>query len=179
MSNDIELLACPFCGSKDVSDGEVLTAYPTGKQTKQSMCNSCKALGSEALLDDGEIDYGDVKAIAAWNTRAALAAPQQKPVAWMIESNVSSDVRCITMISQNEQEIDRFVKAYQAKYSGSNRIKIPLYTVPLPPAAPALSDEEITSIKHAIHVLTPKIYDTPAALAAKHLRALLAKVTKP
>lgn len=67
---NIETAPCPFCGSKDISDGEVLTEYPNGMQTKQSMCNSCKALGPEGALADGEIDYGDVKAIAAWNRRS-------------------------------------------------------------------------------------------------------------
>jgi Lar family restriction alleviation protein len=66
-----ELKSCPFCGSTDISEGEVLTEYPNGKTTTQSMCNNCKALGAEATLSQDEIDYGNAKAIVAWNRRVA------------------------------------------------------------------------------------------------------------
>jgi hypothetical protein len=71
MTNQEEILPCPFCGSKDISHGEVLTEYPSGLITKQSMCCKCKSLGAEAVMNPDEVDYGDVKAIAAWNKRAS------------------------------------------------------------------------------------------------------------
>jgi len=72
----VEPTPCPFCGSNNISCGEVLGEYPTGRTYSQSMCYQCKALGPEAELEEGEIDYGDVKANVAWNRRAA--APQQQ-----------------------------------------------------------------------------------------------------
>jgi Lar family restriction alleviation protein len=71
-----ETNACPFCGSHDISDGEVLTANPNGTTTTQSSCNECGALGPEAGLQVGEVDYGSTKAIEAWNRRAT---PMQIP----------------------------------------------------------------------------------------------------
>lgn len=61
--------ACPFCGSTDISEGEVLTSNPDGGASTQSMCRGCGALGPDAHLRDGEIDYGSEKATAAWNRR--------------------------------------------------------------------------------------------------------------
>ena len=63
-------LPCPFCGGVDISDGEALTQHTNGMITTQSQCLTCGAFGAEAQLADGEIDYGDVKAIAAWNRRS-------------------------------------------------------------------------------------------------------------
>lgn len=65
-----ELKPCPFCGNTDISGGEVLTEHPNGKVTIQSMCMKCGALGAEAILKTGEIDYGSIKANKAWNMRA-------------------------------------------------------------------------------------------------------------
>lgn len=73
-------LPCPFCGSGDVSDGEVLSEMPRGRVTTQSMCRNCGALGPEAALLPNEVDYGSVKARAEWNTRA-LSAPAQQWIA--------------------------------------------------------------------------------------------------
>jgi Lar family restriction alleviation protein len=70
---------CPFCGSGNISDGEVLTADVSGKTSTQSMCNDCGAFGPAAHLEEGEIDYGDVKAIAAWNARA-IASVKREPL---------------------------------------------------------------------------------------------------
>ncbi|MEK6418464.1 MAG: Lar family restriction alleviation protein [Burkholderia gladioli] len=70
-----EQLPCPFCGCTDISEGEVLTDKPDGGASTQSMCRGCGALGPEANLRDGEVDYGSVKATAAWNRRAS-PAPQ-------------------------------------------------------------------------------------------------------
>jgi Lar family restriction alleviation protein len=70
---------CPFCGSYDISDGEVLGALTGGVLYKQSECSACGATGPRAMLDAGEKDYGDVKATAAWNRRSAPASPASKP----------------------------------------------------------------------------------------------------
>lgn len=71
-STDAAQLPCPFCGSSNISAGEVSTDYAGGHgaQCTQSRCDDCGALGPEADLINGEVDYGDVKAIAAWNRRA-------------------------------------------------------------------------------------------------------------
>jgi Lar family restriction alleviation protein len=69
MANDAA--PCPFCGSRYISDGEVLSSDPDGgNRTTQSECLDCGALGPKGLLADDEVDYGSVKAIAAWNRRA-------------------------------------------------------------------------------------------------------------
>lgn len=64
-----EALPCPFCGSYNISEGEVLSSHPNGKVTTQSMCVECGALGPEGVLLNDEVDYGDVKATEAWNRR--------------------------------------------------------------------------------------------------------------
>ncbi|MBB3004433.1 Lar family restriction alleviation protein [Paraburkholderia tropica] len=69
---DNQLKPCPFCGSRNISEGEVLSTNPNGAASTQSMCRECGALGPEAHLRDGEVDFGDEKATTAWNTRAAL-----------------------------------------------------------------------------------------------------------
>lgn len=64
-------LPCPFCGGVDISDGEILAQrIPYGPIVTQSQCLTCGALGAEAQLGEGEVDYGSVKAIAAWNKRS-------------------------------------------------------------------------------------------------------------
>jgi hypothetical protein len=74
-------LPCPFCGSDDISEGEVLTIGGAGGTVTQSMCNTCGALGPEARLPEGEVDYGDVRATAAWNRRVRDAsAKSDEPI---------------------------------------------------------------------------------------------------
>lgn len=58
---------CPFCGSADISDGEMLTEKDDKTRVSQSQCRGCGAFGPEAITDGP--DYGDVRAIAAWNRR--------------------------------------------------------------------------------------------------------------
>lgn len=71
--NNITAKECPFCGSADISDGEVWTATEESDDTKtQSMCNGCGALGPEATLAGETPDYGDLAAIEAWNRRAIV-----------------------------------------------------------------------------------------------------------
>ncbi|MGV0128894.1 Lar family restriction alleviation protein [Burkholderia gladioli] len=68
-----ESLPCPFCGCTDISEGEVLTDNPDGGASTQSMCRGCGALGPDAHLREGEVDFGSVKSTAAWNRRASPA----------------------------------------------------------------------------------------------------------
>lgn len=64
---------CPFCGSADISAGEVWTTTEESDDTKtQSMCNGCGALGPEATLVGETPDYGDLAATEAWNRRAIM-----------------------------------------------------------------------------------------------------------
>jgi Lar family restriction alleviation protein len=67
-----EVLPCPFCGSRVISDGENLIeaeAHGVGRVTcKQSECLNCGACGPLSQPVTGP-DYGDVAAIAAWNRR--------------------------------------------------------------------------------------------------------------
>lgn len=91
-ATDAGQLPCPFCGSSNISAGEVSTDYAGGHgaQCTQSRCDDCGALGPEADLTNGEVDYGDVKAIAAWNRRStpAQATPesgQDLLPAWITE----------------------------------------------------------------------------------------------
>lgn len=65
--------ACPFCGSTDISDGEIGSHEIVGNQIlqySQSECQECFAVGPRAILLPDEVDYGDIKAIEAWNRRA-------------------------------------------------------------------------------------------------------------
>lgn len=75
-----ELLPCPFCGGENISAGETLTTDIAGETVTQSVCMDCGAAGSGTALADGEIDYGDLKAIAAWNKRAQSQQPAAAPV---------------------------------------------------------------------------------------------------
>lgn len=67
-------LSCPFCGCKNISSGEVMTSEENGSTYTQSECQECGALGPRAYLEDGEVDYGDTKAITAWNRRDGVNA---------------------------------------------------------------------------------------------------------
>lgn len=131
MSSDVDVLACPFCGGMDISDGEVSTSYPNGKQTVQSMCNDCKALGAEFALADGEIDYGSLKAITAWNTRVALAAPHQTGQALTDNQlfRMASQIRELTWAGVHYPDLLKSLRDIQAENS--------------PTAAPVPNDEEI------------------------------------
>lgn len=70
-------LPCPVCGSNNISDGETLTEFKNGVQTVQSQCEDCNVEGPHAILKSGEIDFGDVKAIAAWNSWVVNQRGQQ------------------------------------------------------------------------------------------------------
>lgn len=73
------LLPCPFCGSVNTLDGEILSER-NGNNYSQSVCEDCGACGPEARLKEGEVDYGDTKAIAAWNGRASRADAVSAPI---------------------------------------------------------------------------------------------------
>jgi hypothetical protein len=64
-------LNCPFCGSEHISMGEILSFRDAGETVTKSMCEGCGACGPGAVLGPDEVDYGDVKATAAWNSRTA------------------------------------------------------------------------------------------------------------
>lgn len=74
-NDDGAVLPCPFCGSHDISDGEMLTEESDGTTYTQSECKGCGAIGPKGFLNRDVADYGCVKAIAAWNRRAAQPAP--------------------------------------------------------------------------------------------------------
>lgn len=64
-----KLLPCPFCGSDEISSGEVLLSHEHDPDTlyMQTGCLSCGALGSKTKEDDIYTVNCDV----AWNTRAS------------------------------------------------------------------------------------------------------------
>ncbi|MBC7602771.1 MAG: Lar family restriction alleviation protein [Ramlibacter sp.] len=69
-----EVKACPFCGSVNVSSGEVFGERPDGQMYKQTACMDCFACGPEVLIDRETIGPdGDDLADAAWNRRALSA----------------------------------------------------------------------------------------------------------
>jgi len=100
IDKDTELLPCPFCGSTDISEGKVLTEYPSGLHTTQSMCRKCACLGAEAKLLEGEIDYGSIKATAAWNTRfqALQANGEQEADGIVISYGKDNEDNCIAKV---------------------------------------------------------------------------------
>ncbi|WP_343724882.1 Lar family restriction alleviation protein [Herbaspirillum huttiense] len=119
---DGQALHCPFCGGSKISDGEILTALPSGASYKQSECQDCGAIGPAANLDAGEIDYGDVKAIAAWNRRAGsgdkavLALPagtfQQRVQPWMMAcfgETISND-----LVERNHRFLEEALELVQS-----------------------------------------------------------------
>jgi Lar family restriction alleviation protein len=70
-----ELKPCPFCGTEDISSGEVLVELPKGAGfAKQTMCRQCGALGPEAKVTERQSrgPEGDTAADTAWNRRASL-----------------------------------------------------------------------------------------------------------
>lgn len=95
--NPAEAIPCPFCGSADISDGEVLTAWGNSGAATQSMCNECFALGPQAKLLKGEIDYGDIKSTTAWNRRADISATDAQGVQqWQpIETAPKDGTKCL------------------------------------------------------------------------------------
>lgn len=70
---EIEQKPCPFCGSENISAGEASTTDRAGETVTQSVCMDCGACGPGAALGPDEVDYGDVKAVAAWNRRPLSA----------------------------------------------------------------------------------------------------------
>ncbi len=85
---------CPFCGATEISDGEVLTEHD-GTTYTQSECQGCGALGPRGHLLPGEVDYGDAKAIEAWNRRAQPAQAGQVLTADEIDSIAKPFIRSV------------------------------------------------------------------------------------
>lgn len=67
-----DLKSCPFCGSSNISSGEVLSGQ-MGDYAKQTACLDCGATGPEVkmTLAMASGPDGDDLADAAWNRRAA------------------------------------------------------------------------------------------------------------
>ena len=61
------LLPCPFCGSTNISGGEVLGENRDGTEYKQTGCLDCGALGPMATPADIYDESGCNK---AWNMRS-------------------------------------------------------------------------------------------------------------
>ncbi|MBQ5963187.1 Lar family restriction alleviation protein [Massilia sp. ZL223] len=124
------LLPCPFCGSANISAGEVLAMDAAGETVKQSVCMDCGACGPGAALDEGEIDYGDVKSSAAWNRRALIAqarAAAPTVTAAKVETEMAERLRRIVachgdkavgvhtnLLTQAADECDRFYNGMMA-----------------------------------------------------------------
>ena len=98
------LLACPFCGSTEISAGEVLSENARGEQCTQSKCMSCGAFGPEAPLLLDEIDYGSVKATVAWNTRITAALSEKDEGGW-IACSKDGALRNATFMADIDQHI--------------------------------------------------------------------------
>jgi hypothetical protein len=66
---NIDAAPCPFCGSTDISEGEVLTTWGAGGTATQSMCYGGGALVKRSEWDDAKakrqsfngwrLNYGD------------------------------------------------------------------------------------------------------------------------
>lgn len=67
MADATKLLPCPFCGSPPYTDDETLRIF--GKRTGHGYAVACRNCEATTGGDDDKFS-----AIAAWNTRAALAA---------------------------------------------------------------------------------------------------------
>lgn len=69
-TSDVErlvMLPCPFCGSTNISSGQVMLKDLDGSFTKQTRCEDCGACGSEVVVTD---IYDNSGCDAAWNKRA-------------------------------------------------------------------------------------------------------------
>jgi hypothetical protein len=92
--DEYKQLSCPFYGSENISSGEILFTDIAGESVTQSMCEDFGALGPGACLATDEVDYGDVKAIAAWNRRApSIPQPQS-----LLSDEEIKDVMCKTTL---------------------------------------------------------------------------------
>lgn len=69
-NSESKLLPCPFCGSANISSGEVLGTRPgTSHSFKQTCCINCGACGPETVCSD---IYDDAPPNNAWNNRARV-----------------------------------------------------------------------------------------------------------
>ncbi len=166
MSNNIEVKSCPFCGGTDISNGEFSTLWPDGRTSVQSSCMGCGAAGPEAFLELGEIDLGDVQSTAAWNTRAALAAPQQEPMRELLERWI--------IFGRTDKMARWLVAETEALLSGAQHPSEPAITQLT--AAPVLSDEDLASVQRAIEYFDVRPQWAICQELSEKLRALLAKV---
>jgi Lar family restriction alleviation protein len=63
-----KLKPCPFCGSENISSGEVHGTHPNGYSFKQTGCLDCGSLGPE-VKEKTTYAESDDKADKAWNRR--------------------------------------------------------------------------------------------------------------
>jgi hypothetical protein len=172
MSNDIELLQCPFCGGSAKVFSRTCETHsrydPMDRAFPMARCDSCFASAN------GEDWKGEETAIKAWNTRAALAAPQQVPVGYGVFW-IEKGMQC-SKLSVIESDVLEFAAR---NLSGLKAAIEPIYrAAPVPPTGPALSDEEIT-MHWDVCVSRKDPAQSFEGLVIDFARALLAKVTRP
>jgi hypothetical protein len=68
MMSEIKLLPCPYCGSDEISSGEILGAVESAKNVffRQTVCINCNAAGPSVL----SAKPTDTESDDAWNMRA-------------------------------------------------------------------------------------------------------------
>jgi len=103
MSNDIELLACPFCGAGVTKIRESHNGYHV-----DHWCEKHQKVTIQCTADDLD------SAKNLWNARAALAAPQKEPVALDFEKVNEAAQSANKQFGQwmPERWIQLFVAAY-------------------------------------------------------------------
>ena len=69
-SSTSALLCCPFCGSDDISSGEVMGKHLDGKYFSQTACVDCGASGPETVCADATDIRLEIECDIAWNKRA-------------------------------------------------------------------------------------------------------------
>jgi hypothetical protein len=121
-----EPLNCPFCGSTNVSDGEVLSSDPDGGNlATQSECMDCGAIGPKAHLSRDEIDYGSVKSIEAWNTRAPSHAEGALTDAAEVKRLAISIVRNIRdTLNRKAKEFDGEAHPFNDKFGDKPEVLV-------------------------------------------------------
>lgn len=106
---------CPFCGGDDIITSDNVEVWGQESDQVYARCNKCGANGPSA--------YTDPNAIAKWNTRPALAQPQNdaeaEPVAWQ------------WMVHGDWITIDKRVAEDPEAYARSmSKVVRPIYTAP-------------------------------------------------
>lgn len=69
MTNQDELKPCPFCGSTNISFGEILGKHVNEEEFRQSQCLDCGACGPETEHTQSAA-VNEINDRKAWNRRA-------------------------------------------------------------------------------------------------------------